>query len=240
MNQHNSDGIGRRASYYAMAGDWSEDVVGGLRRSRRTAWIVAAVAVAVAALEALALAALAPLKTTTPYAFVVDRQTGYVELARPLAEGPLTQDAAVTQSNLVRYVIARETFDRTDLNETYRRTVAWSSGRARADYLALMQASNPRTPVKIYGPSEQVRVVVKSVSLLPRSTALVRFETERSTPGGAPSRQPFVTAVSYQYSGEPAAMGQRFDNPLGFRVTAYRRDLEVSAEVVAPAAEPAP
>lgn len=235
MNQHNSDG--RRAAYYAMAGDWSDDVTGGLRRSRRTAWIVASVAVTVAALEAFALAALAPLKTTTPYAFTVDRQTGYVELARPLADGPLTQDASVTQSNLVRYVVARETFDRADLNETYRRTLAWSSGRARADYLALMQSSNPRSPLKVYGPGDQVRVVVKSVSLLPRRTAFVRFETERSAPSGVTSRQPFVAVVSYQYSGEPAAMAQRFDNPLGFGVTAYRRDLEVPAEVIAPQAD---
>ncbi|MDP3749260.1 MAG: type IV secretion system protein [Phenylobacterium sp.] len=237
MNQHSSDG--RRAAYYAMAGDWGEDVAGGLRRSRRTAWVVASVAVVVAALEALALAALAPLKTTTPYAFVVDRQTGYVELARPLAEGQLTQDAAVTQSNLVRYVISRETFDRTDLNETYRRTLDWSSGRARADYLALMRSSNPHSPLKANGPGEQVRVVVKSVSLLPRRTALIRFETERSGPGAAASRQPFVAAVSYQYSGEPAAMAQRFDNPLGFSVSTYRRDLEVPSEVVTPVAEPA-
>src|ERR1700744_4034596 len=99
------------------------------------AWWVAGGACAVAALEALALFALAPLKTVVPYAISVDRQTGYVETVRPLAPGALSQDQAVTQANLVQYVLARETFDATDLRDAYRKITLWSAGEAREQYM---------------------------------------------------------------------------------------------------------
>lgn len=116
---------------YERAASWAADIHGSLRASRRTAWIVAGVALAIAALEALAIAALTPLKTIVPYTLLVDRQTGYVETIRGLAPGPLSQQSAVTQSFLVQYVIARESFDASDLRENYHKVMLWSSGTAR-------------------------------------------------------------------------------------------------------------
>ena len=81
------------------------------RGTARIAWIVAAGAGAVAGLEALAIVLMMPLKRVEPYTIVVDRNTGFVETAASLKPGPLTQDLAVTEANLVAYVNARETFE---------------------------------------------------------------------------------------------------------------------------------
>ncbi len=225
-----SNEAARRAGYYAEAASWSADVHGGLRASRRVAWWVAGGACAVAALEAVALAALAPLKTVTPYAVTVDRQTGYVETVRPLAPGAISQDQAVTQSNLVQYVLARETFDPTDLRESYRKTMLLSSGAARDDYARLMQRATPESPLNLYTPRTTVAVQVESVSLLSPTTALVRFTTTRREAGGqAGTAQPYVAAIAFRYTTAPLSQGERFTNPLGFQVTRYRRDSEAPA-----------
>ena len=36
----------------------------------------------------------------------------------------------------------------------------------------------------------------------------------------------FVSALSYGFNGRPLRLEDRFDNPLGFVVTRYRRDAE--------------
>jgi type IV secretion system protein VirB8 len=97
--------------YYVDGATWERDIARRNRNSRALAWIVAAVmtVVAVGALGTLAL--LVPLKTYEPYMVVVDKTTGFVEVKRPMAEGPLTQDEAVTTFNVVRYIKARETYD---------------------------------------------------------------------------------------------------------------------------------
>ncbi|MBW3617791.1 MAG: type IV secretion system protein [Proteobacteria bacterium] len=231
-----------RKAVYEQGATWADDVHGSLRASRRVAWVVAAAAVTVAVLEALALAFLAPLKTVVPYTITVDRQSGYVETVRGLEPGGvLTEDAALTQSFLVQYVIARESFDATDLRENYQKVLLWSSGVAESTYQRDMQRSNPSSPLNIYPASAVVAVTVKSVSLLTPTTALVRFDTTRRDAGAATGQEQGWTAViAFRYTGAPMSNGDRFINPLGFQVTSYRRDADTPAAAVAPPQPPVP
>ncbi|WP_447407024.1 VirB8/TrbF family protein, partial [Clostridium perfringens] len=87
---------------------WALDREVQAARSRRTAWTVAGVAVAVGLFEAVALAMLAPLKTVEPITLLVDRQTGFVQALNPLAPQRVAADEALTQSYLAQYVTARE------------------------------------------------------------------------------------------------------------------------------------
>lgn len=210
-------------------GSWGEDVLGSLRSSRRAAWIVAGVAAAVAGLESVALAGLTPLKTVQPYTILVDRQTGYAETLRGLQPGKLTQDAAVSQSFVMQYVMARETFDATDLRENYRKVTLWSADAARSQYRQSLDRGNPESPLKLYPASTVVSTVVKSVSPLTPTSALVRFDTIRRDAGATSGEQRAWAAVmSFRYSGAPMTMGDRALNPLGFQVLTYRRDAEAT------------
>ncbi len=216
-----------RKAYYERAQTWATDVHGALRASRRLAWIIAGVAVGIAALEAIALAALAPLKTVVPYTITVDRQTGYIDMAQGLQPGGLSQNAAVNQAFLAQYVMAREGFAVTDLQSNYRKVAAWTTGAERDRYIRFMAKSNTASPVNAYGPSTVVQVTIKSVSLLSQTSAMVRFETERADAGGiVVTRQPYAAVIGYRYSGGPMRAEDRFLNPLGFQVTTYRRDSE--------------
>jgi type IV secretion system protein VirB8 len=227
-----SGGSPERNANYAAAASWSADIHGSLRASRRAAWIIAGVAVVVAVLEAVAMAALTPLKTVVPYTILVDRQTGYVQTVQGLKPGPLTEDAAVTQSFLVQYVIARETFDAADLRENYRKIMLWSADNARSAYRQDMAKTNPNSPLVVNAPTTIVQTTIKSVSLLTPTTALVRFETMRREGGAALGEVRNYTAVlSFRFTGAPMRMEDRFTNPLGFQVLSYRRDAETAPGV---------
>jgi type IV secretion system protein VirB8 len=225
----------RRKTDYDAAATWAGDVNGRLKATAKIAWMVAAGACAVAVLEAVALASLLPLKTVQPYTILVDRNTGYVETATGLKPGPLTQDAAVTQSNLVSYVTARETFDATDLTENFRKVQLLSAGAAREQYLREMSPDNPASPVKQNTADTTVQTVIKSVSLLNPTSALVRFDTVRRTGGQTGGEmRPYSAVISFRYTGAPMKMADRFVNPLGFQVIRYRRDAETTGAIPIP------
>jgi type IV secretion system protein VirB8 len=214
-------------TYYAEAASWNRDRVGAMRSSQRIAWWIAGVAAAIALLEAIALVLLTPLKTVEPYTLMVDRNTGYVQALNPLDPAKIAPDTALTQSFLVQYVTARESFDVATLNANYRKVALLSVGNARSNYLAGMQASNPTNPLVIYPRSTLVDVRVKSVSPLNGNSALVRFDTVRTDAGGQPQvPAPWLAVLRYRYSGAPMKLEDRFINPLGFQVTAYRKDAE--------------
>ena len=216
-----------RETYYAQAGSWAEDRQLRIARSRGIAWIIAAVATTVALLEALALVALLPLKTVVPYTLLVDRTTGFVQTLKGTQPPGLTADAALTQSLLAQYVIAREGYDVATVRANYQKIALWSAEGARRTYLAGMATNNANSPLHRYARSTIVSTQISSVSPLGPDRALVRFRTVRSDQNqtlGAVDH--WVAVVRYRFSGEPLSIEDRLVNPLGFQVVQYRRDQE--------------
>lgn len=238
MNEHTHID---RVEYYAQAESWNRDRLGAIRSSQRVAWWVAAVAAAIAILEATALVLLTPLKTVEPYTLMVDRTTGYVQALKPLDPGTVSVESALSQSFLVQYVVAREGFDLATFQTNYRKVALFSIGPARSSYLEVVQASSPQSPLRRYPRSTTLDVTVKSVSPIAANTALVRFDTTRTDSGA--QQQPatsWVAVIRYRYSGQPMSLRDRFVNPLGFQVTAYRKDPETppAADASSPSAAP--
>ena len=223
-----------REAYYADAATWSEDVNGSLRASRKRAWWVAGAAVAVAVLEALALALLTPLKTVVPYTITVDRQTGAAQLARGIVLGPMSQNDALLQSTLAQYVLARETLDATDLAANYRKVGLWSAGTARTDYLRGMDRGNPASVLNGATAATVIQTTVKSITVMSPTSAMVRFSTDRRDGDGPVTRTDWAAVMQFAFTGGPLNMEDRLINPLGFQVTSYRRDAESIAPVVIP------
>lgn len=230
-----------RSSYFAQAASWADDKTGRETRSRRIAWIVAAMATTIALLEALALVALLPLKTIVPYTLLVDRTTGHVQLLKGTHPETITPGSALTQSLLSQYVIARESFDRATISDQYRRVALWSDEAARRDYLALMPASNAASPFNQLPGRAMLTTRIESVSMLGPQTALVRFTTRREdarSSGGTSPPSYWVAVIRYRYVGAPQALEDRLVNPLGFKVVSYRRDQEAPPASSLPGAAP--
>jgi type IV secretion system protein VirB8 len=226
MNEQNREALD---AYYKDAATWNRDRLDAMHKSQRIAWWVAIGAGTIAVLEAGALILLTPLKTVEPYTLLVDRTTGYVQALKPLDADKIAPDAALTQSFLVQYVIARESFDMDMVNVNYNKVASWSAEQARSGYLSSVQVSNPQSPLIVYPRTTVIETRVKSVSPLGRNVALVRFDTIRRDAGGQvqPPRS-WVSVIRYRFSGEPASLEERFVNPLGFRVLRYRRDAETA------------
>ncbi len=220
--------------YYTDAAIWENDIARRNRRSRSIAWTIALVmsVIAVAALGALVLAL--PLKTYEPYMVVVDRSTGFVEVKRPIAEGPLQQDEAIAPFDLVRYVKARETYDPKALKDNFDLAQLLSSGDASRELVEIYSPANPQNPIKLLGSNTIVAVTVKSVTFPNQRTSLVRFSTEEKSQTNIVTRH-WVSLIRFRYTSAPARNEYRFQNPLGFQVLEYRRDQEtVSPEGARP------
>ncbi len=243
MNQHetliepNED----REAYYAEARSWGVDREIDNAKSRRTAWIIASIATGIAALEALALIALAPIKTVVPYTVLVDRTTGFVQVLEGKHPETVKPNTALTHSMLAQYVIAREGFEINGLAQQYKKVALWSGEGARRDYLALMPISNPMSPLNVYPRSAQVSAAVESVTPSGADTVQVRFTTERRDQGqGAVTKGWYVAQMRFRFTGEPLSLEDRLSNPLGFQVIEYRRDQEAAPQQTAAPAPAAP
>lgn len=222
--------MNKQRDYFEQAASWASDTQSLAIRSRKIAWTIGAVAIGIAALEAIALAMLVPLKTVQPITLLVDRQTGFVQALDPQSPRRVVADDALTQSYLAQYVTAREGFDRAIVSADYRKVALLSSGTARSAYLADMPASSASSPFQRYPAGTIVSVQVKSVSKLGPGTALVRFDTQQQSRAGPSGlAQPWVAVIRYRYTDAPMSLEDRLVNPLGFQVLSYRRGAEAAA-----------
>jgi type IV secretion system protein VirB8 len=226
----------QRNEYYAQAGSWADERTESIYASRKVAWVVALVAATIAVLEGLALVFLTPLKTVEPHTVLVDKQTGFVQALDPANPQRIKPPEALTQSFLVQYVEAREGFDIATVQGQFKKVAVWSSGNAKSQYVNLMQASNPQSPLLRLPRNSIVDVKVLSVSPISANGALVRFSSVRRDAGA--SEQPaqnWVAVVKYRYANRPMSVEDRYVNPLGFEVIDYRKDAEALPQEVAPA-----
>lgn len=216
-----------RQAYYVRAQSWAEDRERGIALSRRFAWLIAAIAITIAMLEAVALAFLSPLKETIPYTLLVDRHTGYVQVLKGADQSAIAPDAALTQSLLAQYVTAREGFDITGISSDYRKVALWSAETARKEYIGLMPTSNPASPFRRLPRTSVLKVSVKSISQLAKDVALVRFDTMQLNQGqeSGPVAS-WAAIVRYRFVTAPMSFEDRLINPLGFQVVRYQKDPE--------------
>jgi type IV secretion system protein VirB8 len=217
--------------YFRSSESWAADLEASRRSTLRLAWIVASVLGVVALAEAIAIVTMMPLKTVEPYTLLVDKQTGYVEALKPLERETIAPDKALTRSFLAQYVLAREGFDGASLRNDYRKVALWSAGEARDRYIADMQATNPASPLARLPRGATIDVEVRGITSLSNDTALLRYATILTDPGGRPQpAQPWQAVISWRFTGAAMSEADRLTNPLGFQVTRYRRNAEIPIE----------
>lgn len=213
-------------SYFQQGDVWEQEIIKRAKRSARIAWFFSLVFAALATLSLLAVVLLIPLKSFEPYIVTVDRTTGYIEVKTGLTRpANLTEQQAVTQANVVRYIRAREGYDPYAIEENFGIAALLSTGEAARELQGLYSAANAGNPARVYGRTKRVLVDIKSVTFPNSSTAIVRFSTNERSDTDSIVRH-WISVVRFRYTDTPERNEWRFENPLGFQVYSYRRDQE--------------
>lgn len=216
-----------KSDYYQAALEWNVELYDNAIKQRNLGWKVAIAFFVLALLMAVAMVLLMPLKEVVPYTIEVDRVTGETRTARALSDGALTQSEALTKYWVVKYVLARLTYDRQDLNKNYVTVQLLSDKNTFTDYDRWFDPKKAGSPYQLYGENTTVKIEVKSISFLSTGTASIRINKTIKTDKELTT--PWVITLSYVYTLAPKTENDRYVNPLGFTITKWREDAEVAS-----------
>lgn len=209
--------------YLAEAKSWETDKFRSLEKSRKLAWIVAASAGVITFLSVIALAMLAPLKTSVPYVVRVDNATGAVDIVNALTNAKTNYDEVMNKYNVQWYVRWREGYSKNLISEYYANVGIMSTPQEQSKYSQLISRKNANSPLNVYGESGNVTITIKSTSFLKENVALVRYTREvKDTINNGLTH--WAATIVFQYAGTPMSEHDRAINPLGFQVVEYRND----------------
>jgi len=206
-----------------------------LERSERRAWWVASAGAAIALFSAAAIFVQGPLRHVVGVPIVVDRTTGETTIQQRLSAETVPPQEALDKHHVAMFVRAREGYSWWWLQRDFDQVARMAVPVVFADYNRQFEGDTALQ--KRLAGSEEWRVNIVSVRLLAggrrgnKGEATVTYDkTVRLTDRNLPdSTSRHVASLVYDYQPRVLAREKdRLDNPLGFVVTAYRSDPEIT------------
>lgn len=212
---------------------WETDALLSERRQRRTAYIIAAVAVFVAVVAVIGISVMGPLKTVQTVLVKVDKVTGYTTLADNLVGQTYSYDDAKDKYWAAQYVVAREEYSDEITGNDYIKVGLLSDQDVGQRYAAQMELSNKNSPLNVYGKNGKVFVHVISETLLGKGIAQVRYSRTIRMGGMDEPPTNWIATVTFKYEDLKLSEADRRINLVGMQVTDYRNEPE-SVQTVKP------
>ena len=199
-----------------------EELIYGARRRERVWKVLAGLGLTFGVVGCLSAAAVAILDVDPAPALVAyDPDTGMALPEARVGTVSLDERPAVIQSEVFRYVTARETYNQLDNDLRVRGVLAQSTGTAADTLRALWTSGHDAYPPTAYGDNARIEVEVLSITLVTNDRAQVRLRKRLTSPQG-PTTGLFTVTLKFAFAPEQV---RRIDgvwtNPLGFLVQDY-------------------
>ncbi|EHP44165.1 type IV secretion system protein VirB8 [Cupriavidus basilensis OR16] len=172
---------------------------------------------------------LAEIHTVIPVVSVVDAN-GHVTKQTVVNKDTITAQDAFVQSEVHAFVTACNTFDpawRQHYADLCRLHATLAVAR---QYDTETGPENPDNPYYQLAKGERRYPRITAVTSLAKEAYQVSFQSITDRPGSEPRVEYFTALVHYTFTYKPLALGDRWENPLGFAATAYRKDQELSRQ----------
>lgn len=133
----------------------------------------------------------------------------------------VTENQAVIESVVFRYVTDRETYNQLDNDLRVRSILERSDRTAEASMRALWDSANPNYPPKVYGPNSRLDVEVLSINRIGSNRAQVRMRKRLTSPQAVQAGL-FTATMLFEFKPEDRrSIDDVWNNPFGFTVTEY-------------------
>lgn len=211
--------------YYKQANDWNYDIHESAMVTRNRYYFLAVLFGIVAAASVFAVSMLTPLKQNVPFMIKINETTGYVGPVRRVDMTKYTPNEAMIEYFVSRYILARERVDARDVSIRHKEVQMLSNKTAAEKYVHWIKKS-PRSPLRIYKKDETRSVYITAMNHLNTNAVHVEFETT-DTLRKTTQKRYWAAVLDFEFVNLPEDNEFRFDNPLGFQVTNYRKDQKV-------------
>lgn len=226
----------KKDRYFDKACSWADDRFGAIEASRNRFRLAFILAMLFCTSLSIAISVMMPLKQLEP--IIIHQYANGVTTAERLQQDlpPATQ--AQVESDLVRYVINRESYDSTSYRAQFELIHLLSASSIAADYEREQRAGNPDSPLSKLGMQSSRQVHVYSVNFIDHENfndkeqkgkrrnhhdlAEVVFAiTDKNKMTGVEEEHHYTALMSWHYTGIPASPNDRWKNWNGFEVTRY-------------------
>ena len=185
----------------------------------------------------IAVTSLASIQTLVP--MLVHHYDNGVVTVDPMKEGVAEVNQGQIESDIVRYITSRESYDESSYRAQFDLVTQMSNQAVVKEYFSSQSKSSPDNPIKKFGTDIERSIHVYSLNFLDRASknkndltknhhelVEVTFKViDKSKSTGQVKETPYNALLSWRYTGMPETPSQRWLNWAGFEVTRYSKQL---------------
>lgn len=217
-------------AYYHAADTWDADVIRKAKVSRNRAYVFGLASLVVAAGAVFAVASLAPLKRVEVATITFNEQTGLVRMVKYSDDAAkFTSDEGFIKNQINQFVIARETWDMSDMDYRKKQVRLFLAPSLIQGYNEDFNTFKGDALINTLGSRIRRTVKVKEISFLNKTTAHVQFVTDDDN-NGQHTYAEWAAVVGFGFTKRPESADDGLINPFGFQVTSYRRDAMMATQ----------
>ena len=133
----------------------------------------------------------------------------------------VTENEAIIESVVFRYVTDRETYNQLDNDLRVRSILERSDRAAEASMRSLWDSANPNYPPEVYGDAGRLDVEILSINRIGLNRAQVRMRKRLTSPRGVQAGL-FTATLLFEFRPEERrSIDDVWSNPFGFTVIEY-------------------
>ncbi len=215
--------------------NWYKDKYQYVLVQRNILAVTTLVALLLALVAVFTIMQMTPLKTLEPFMINVDDRTGLVQNVESMTYNDITDNEAINNYFVVKYIRSRETYDIADLRTNYNAVRVMSAPQVYREFLGDKRPSNPSSPAAILKSVGKRTIDILSLTYLnspdtrrvDKETLTAQINvtyTDKLDKAPAPVKYYKQITMNFQYAKLDLTQTERHVNPLGFRVTSYRVD----------------
>lgn len=223
--------------YFQLATSWADDYYTRIVVSRHRYQMAFLAAIGLCGLLTISVMMLSKTHEYIPL-LVHHYDSGAVSVS-PASQTGAPENQAEIESDLVRYVISRESYDPASFDQQYQMVTLLSDSSVARVYQEQQNADDDQALIHRFGNKSVRSVKIEEVNFLDnenlnskekhetnhRNLAEVHFiVTDKNVSSGKETRTPFVAIMAWEYGGIPSDPEIRWMNWNGFTVTSYQRN----------------
>lgn len=199
-----------------------EELIYGARRREQLWQKLAFIGLGFGVLGCLGGVAVAILDVDPPPVVVpYDPNTGMALPNAAVEAVSVTQNQAIIEAEVFRYVTQREVYNQLDNDVRVRAILAMSRGNAADSLRQLWNSANASYPPTVYGPNARMDVEILSINRIGNNRATVRLRKRLTSQQGVQGGL-FTVTLMYEFRPEDRRqIDEVWTNPFGFSVTEY-------------------
>ena len=199
-----------------------EELVYGALRRERLWQRLGLVGLIFGTLGCLGAAAVAILDVDPPPVVVpYDPATGFALPEASVGATTVTENRAIIEAEVFRYVTDREVYNQLDNDVRVRSVLKRSDGAAEDSQRRIWNSANAEYPPTVYGPNARLDVEILSISLIGNRRATVRLRKRLTSVNGVQAGL-FTATLLFEFRPEERrSIDEVWTNPFGFTVVEY-------------------